>query len=68
MAVELVTQGNATYPGGVTTTHEDVDSATAQAVADLQSEHEPPPDRIVDNGSIVLDRNELHALAFPDND
>jgi hypothetical protein len=68
MTVELVTQGNDTYPGGVTTTHLDVDSATAQAVADVLSQHEPQPDRIVDGGSIVLDRNQIHALAFPDND
>jgi hypothetical protein len=68
VSVQLVTQGNNNYPGGITTEHADVDGAKAQAIADLQSGHEPPPDRIVDGGSIVFDRNQLLELAFPDND
>jgi hypothetical protein len=52
------------FPGGFQAVHTDVESATAQAVADIQQGATPGPDRIVDGeGNLLVSRADLEAAA-----
>jgi hypothetical protein len=63
MAVELISNKNDTYQGGFTRVYNSVDEARDQALHDLRQGAEPGPNRIEEDGNIVIDRAGLEKLA-----
>lgn len=64
MAVQLISQPNTVYTGGVIRNYNTVNEAKDQALSDISVGYEPAPDRIVDeDGSILFDRSQLAELA-----
>lgn len=63
MAVELISNKAPEYQGGVTRTFSSVDEARDQAVHDIRNEYQPGPNRIEEDGNIVIDRAGLEKLA-----